>query len=48
LLYYFIEFLTGRPVSDSAQEMGQKIGAALLATLMLFALFNDFHRLLTG
>ncbi len=48
LLYYFVEFLTGRPVSDSVQEIGQKIGAALLATLMLFALFNDFHRLLTG
>jgi regulator of sigma E protease len=48
LLYYFAELLTGRPVSDSVQEIGQKIGAALLATLMLFALFNDFHRLLTG
>jgi regulator of sigma E protease len=48
LLYYFVEFLTGRPVSDSVQEIGQKIGAALLATLMIFALFNDFHRLITG
>jgi regulator of sigma E protease len=48
LLYYLAEFLTGRPVPDSVQEIGQKIGAALLATLMFFALFNDFHRLLTG
>ena len=48
LLYYSAEFLTGRPVPDSVQEIGQKIGAALLAALMFFALFNDFHRLLTG
>jgi len=45
LLYYFAEFLTGRPVPDSVQEIGQKIGAALLAMLMLLALFNDIQRL---
>jgi len=48
LLYYSAEFLTGRPVPDSVQEIGQKIGAALLGALMMLALFNDFHRLLTG
>lgn len=48
LLYYFIELITGRPVSDRVQWVGQKIGMALLAALMFFALFNDFHRLLTG
>ena len=48
LLYYFAEFLTGRPVPDSVQEIGQKIGAALLATLMLLALFNDLQRLFAG
>jgi len=48
LLYYFVELITGQPVSDRIQGVGQKIGMALLATLMLFALFNDFHRLLTG
>ncbi len=48
LLYYSAEFLTGRPVPESVQIIGQKIGAALLATLMLFALFNDFHRLFAG
>jgi regulator of sigma E protease len=48
LLYYSAEFLTGRPVPDRVQELGQKIGAVLLATLMFFALFNDFHRLLAG
>lgn len=48
LLYYFAEFLTGRPVPDSIQEVGQKIGAAFLATLMLLALFNDVQRLFAG
>ncbi|MBI5329956.1 MAG: RIP metalloprotease RseP [Betaproteobacteria bacterium] len=48
LLYYFAEFLTGRPVSDRTQEIGQKIGISLLATLMFFALYNDLQRLLAG
>jgi regulator of sigma E protease len=48
LLYYLAEFFTGRPVPDAVQEIGQKVGAALLAALMFFALFNDFYRLLAG
>jgi regulator of sigma E protease len=48
LLYYSAELLTGRPVSENVQAVGQKIGAALLAALMFFALFNDFQRLFTG
>ena len=48
LLYYLAEFFTGRPVSEAVQEIGQKIGIALLAALMFFALFNDFYRLFTG
>ena len=48
LLYYLAEFLTGRPVSEAIQAVGQRIGAALLATLMFFALYNDFLRLFSG
>lgn len=48
LLYYSAELVTGRPVSETIQAVGQKIGAALLAALMFFALFNDFQRLFTG
>ncbi len=48
LLYYSAELLTGRPVPENIQVIGQKIGAALLAALMFFALFNDFQRLITG
>jgi regulator of sigma E protease len=45
LLYYFAEFLTGRPVPERIQEFGQKIGMGLLGLLMFFALYNDLSRL---
>ena len=48
LLYYLAEFLTGRPVSERVQEIGQKIGIGLLSLLMFFALFNDLQRLFVG
>ncbi|HVF65394.1 MAG TPA: RIP metalloprotease RseP [Casimicrobiaceae bacterium] len=46
LLYYFAELARGRPLSDRAFELGQRIGMAVLAALMALALFNDFSRLL--
>jgi regulator of sigma E protease len=48
LLYYVAELLKGSPVSEQAWELGQKIGIALLGTLMVFALYNDFNRLIFG
>ncbi len=45
LLYYFAEILRGRPVSDRAFEVGQRIGMGMLAMLMALALFNDVSRL---
>lgn len=45
LVYYFIEALRGRPVSEQVQVFGLKIGMALLGTMMLLALFNDIMRL---
>lgn len=47
LLYYLAEIMTGRPVPERVQEIGQKVGMAILGVLMFFALFNDFQRLLT-
>ena len=47
LLYYFAEFLTGRPVSERIQEIGQKIGMGLLGLLMFFALYNDLSRFIS-
>ena len=46
LVYYIIEFFTGKPVSDSVQMTGQQIGIVLLFGLMGLALYNDFVRLL--
>jgi len=45
LLYYLVEIILGRPVSDRAFEVGQRIGMALLAVLMTLALVNDVSRL---
>ncbi|GAA4878260.1 sigma E protease regulator RseP [Ferrimonas pelagia] len=45
LLYYFIELLTGKPVPEKAQEIGFRIGSALLLLLMSIAIVNDVARL---
>lgn len=45
LLYYFIEVLRGKPVSEKAQEIGFKIGGAILLALMSIAILNDFNLL---
>ncbi len=46
LLYYLIELVRGRPLSEAAQAIGQRIGLAAIVMLMGLALFNDFARLL--
>jgi regulator of sigma E protease len=48
LLYYVAELVKGSPVSEQAWEIGQKIGIALLGTLMVFAVYNDINRLISG
>jgi len=45
LLYYLIEMVTGKPVPNSVQRAGLRIGMALIMTMMLIALFNDVARL---
>jgi regulator of sigma E protease len=45
LLFYAVEFLRGRPLSERAQEIGFRIGFALVAALMVFATKNDIFRL---
>jgi len=46
LLYYLVEILIGRAPPEQVVEWGQRAGVAVLASLMLVALFNDFVRLL--
>ena len=45
LIYYFIELIRGKPVSEQIQLVGLKIGMVLLGSMMLLALFNDIMRL---
>ncbi|MFZ6644316.1 RIP metalloprotease RseP [Undibacterium sp. TJN25] len=47
LLYYSLEVLTGKPVSERFGEIAQRAGAALLMTLMALAFFNDIVRLVS-
>jgi regulator of sigma E protease len=46
LLYFFIEWIKGSPVSEEAQMQGQRIGLFLLAALMSLAFYLDLSRLL--
>lgn len=48
LMYYFIEMIRGAPLSDKIMLIGQKIGLTMLLTLMVFAIYNDINRLITG
>jgi regulator of sigma E protease len=41
LLYYAVEAVRGRPLSERAQEMGFRVGLALVLMLMIFATYND-------
>jgi len=48
LMYYIVEILKGRPVSERAMQIGQQVGMAVLFTLMLLALYNDVNRLISN
>lgn len=43
LLFYAFETLRGRPLSEKAQEMGFRVGLALVIMLMVFATWNDIR-----
>jgi regulator of sigma E protease len=46
LLYFAIEGVMGRPLSEELQERGQRVGIVLLISLMTFAFYVDIARLL--
>jgi regulator of sigma E protease len=48
LLFYAIEAVRGRPLSEKAQEIGFRIGFAIVGMLMLFATWNDLVHLGTS
>ena len=47
LVYYALEAIKGRPLSERFMQVTQKVGLAMVAGLMIVALFNDLTRLLS-
>jgi len=45
LLYFAIEAVRGKPVSERVQIIGQQVGVVMLGGLMLLAFYNDLWRL---
>lgn len=45
LLFFAIEAVTRKPVPEKVQDMGYRLGGAIILSLMLIAIFNDFTRL---
>lgn len=48
LLYYAIEYIRGKPLSERLEELGQRLGMIILALLMSLAFFNDLNRVFFG
>jgi len=48
LMYYIAEIFKGSPVSEHTMELGQRIGLGLLLLMMMFAIYNDVNRLISG
>ena len=49
LVFYAAEAIRGKPLSAKSQELGFKIGLAMVLSLMVFATFNDItHIFLNG
>ncbi|MGD1887513.1 MAG: RIP metalloprotease RseP [Cohaesibacteraceae bacterium] len=46
LAFYAIEALRGRPLSDRSQELGFRVGLAMVMGLMVFATWNDIANLM--
>ncbi|MDY0310352.1 MAG: RIP metalloprotease RseP [Castellaniella sp.] len=44
ILFFFLETITGKPLSPRVQQMALKIGMTLLLLLMVFATINDILR----
>ena len=45
LLYYLVEMVKGKPLSEKAQTIGLKIGMTLVVGVMVLAMYNDLSRL---
>jgi regulator of sigma E protease len=45
LLFYFVEFVKGSPVSMRTRLIGMQIGVVLILSLVVYTIFNDFTRI---
>jgi regulator of sigma E protease len=48
LMFLGIEFVRRKPASEKVMMFAQRVGLALLITLMVFAFYNDIMRMITG
>ncbi len=48
LMFYGIEAARGRPLSERAQEVGFRIGLAIVVMLMIFATWNDISHFMAS
>jgi len=48
VLFLGIEAIRRRPVNEKVVIIAQRIGLAIIVTLMVFAFYNDIMRLITG
>lgn len=48
LLYYALEYIRGKPLSERMEAFGQRVGMVILALLMSLAFFNDLNRVFFG
>ncbi len=48
LLYYLVEGVRGRPVSERTELLGQRIGVAMILAMMVLAFYNDLVRIFSG
>ena len=48
LVFYAIEAVLGRPVNERMQEIGMRIGIALVALLLVFTTSHDILRLVAS
>lgn len=48
LLFYLVELVKGKPVSEHTEAVAARIGIMVILMLMMLALYNDLSRLLGG
>jgi regulator of sigma E protease len=45
ILFYLVEVVRGKPLSEKSQLIGFKIGLSLVLAMMVVAFYNDIMRL---